>query len=339
MLVFGTQMHIVTFLFVCIELVILFYLIIYRLARPDDTAALLDIVLITLLLLYNITGGLLPDPKLPGSYFFQESIAYGTGFITPCYFPYYVYKGFGLKRMKFHAFKGVLFFLVLPYFLFVFLFFLTANLNTAKNLLFIPVLYALWVLYAVWKAIHFKYSVQQNKRKSKEEVAVLFISLTPWVGLPFIAYFNLSQAVEAITTNTGFLLLLAFHLKRNVEQLREEHLRLIESEKNLLSWNERLQQEVDKRTRELEKISAEERLIKNCKAYSLTNRETEIAQLICNGVIYKQIAETLFIAEKTVAKHAQNIFEKVGVNNKLELCNKLEKHIKVNATKLKSIEK
>jgi DNA-binding CsgD family transcriptional regulator len=339
MLVFGTQMHIVTFLFVCIELVILFYLIIYRLARPDDTAALLDIILIALLLTYNITGGLLPDPNLPGSYFIQESIAYGTGFITPCYFPFYVYKGFGLKKMKFHAFKGVFFFLMLPYFTFVFIFFLTGNLNTAKNLLFIPVLYALWVLYAVWQAIHFKYSVQQNKRKSTEEVIVLFISLTPWVGLPFIAYFDLSQAVEAITTNTGFLLLLGFHLKRNVEQIRDEHSRLIESEKNLLNWNERLQQEVDKRTKELEKISAEERLIKNCKAYCLTNRETEIAQLICNGVTYKQIAETLFIAERTVAKHAQNIFEKVSVNNKLELCNKLEKHIKVNATKPEFIEK
>jgi DNA-binding CsgD family transcriptional regulator len=339
MLVFGTQMHIVTFLFVCIELVILFYLIIYRLARPDDTAALLNIVLITLLLIYNITGGLLPDPNLPGSYFIQESIAYGTGFITPCYFPFYVFKGFELKKMKFHASKGVFFFLVLPYSLFICIFFLTGDLNTAKNLLFIPVLYALWVLYSVWKAIRFKYSVQRNKRKSREEVIVLFISLTPWVGLPFIAYFNLSQAVEAVTTNTGFLLLLAFHLKRNIEQLRVEHLRLIESEKNLLNWNERLQQEVDKRTKELEKISAEERLIKNCKAYSLTNRETEIVQFVCNGRTYKQIAETLFIAEKTVAKHAQNIFEKVGVNNKIELCNKLEKHIKVNANELKFIEK
>lgn len=337
MLVFGTQMHIVTFLFVCIEIVILFYLVIYRLARPDDTAASLDIVLIILLLIYNITGGLLPDTNLPGSYFAQESIAYGTGFITPCYFPYYVFKGFELQKMRFHAFKGVLFFLVLPYFLFVFIFFLTGNLDVAKNLLIIPVLYALSVLLAVWKAIRFKYSVQQNKRKSREETIVLFISLTPWVGLPFIAYFNLSQAAEAVTTNTGFLLLLAFHLKRNVERLREEHSRLIESEKNLLNWNERLQQEVDRRTMELEQISAEERLNKNCKAYSLTNRETEIAKLICKGFSYKQIANALFIAEKTVAKHIQNIFDKVRVNNRFELCNKLEKHIEFDRSNLKII--
>ena len=36
MLIPGTQMHIATFLFVCIEIVIFFYLVIYRLARPDD---------------------------------------------------------------------------------------------------------------------------------------------------------------------------------------------------------------------------------------------------------------------------------------------------------------
>jgi len=327
MLVFGTQMHIVTFLFVCIEIVILSYLVIYSLARPDDTTASLNVVLIILLLIYNITGGLLPDPNLPGSYLLQEGIAYGTGFITPCYFPYYVFKGLGLKKMKFHAFKGVFLFLVFPYFLFLLIFFLTQNIYVAKNVLIIPVGYALWVLYSVWKAIRFKYSNQLNNKKLKEEIIVLFISLIPWVGLPFIAYFNLSQAVEAVTTNTGFLLLLALHLKRNVEQLRDEHVRLVESEKTLRNWNEKLQQEVDKRTKELERVTAEERVIKNCKLYRLTARETEIALLIYKGVTYKEIAETLFIAERTVAKHAQNIFEKARINNKIELCRRLEVQI------------
>jgi len=42
------------------------------------------------------------------------------------------------------------------------------------------------------------------------------------------------------------------------------------------------------------------------------------------GVRYKAIAQTLFISEKTVSKHIQNIFEKVGVTNKVELINKLK---------------
>src|SRR5688572_19017607 len=107
MLLPGTEMHIVTFGFVCIEIVIFFYLVIYKLARPDDKTALLNIFLIFLLITYNVMGGLLPDPKLPGSEFIQLVIAYFTGFITPCYFPYYVYKAFGLEKMNFHAYKGV----------------------------------------------------------------------------------------------------------------------------------------------------------------------------------------------------------------------------------------
>jgi DNA-binding NarL/FixJ family response regulator len=56
----------------------------------------------------------------------------------------------------------------------------------------------------------------------------------------------------------------------------------------------------------------------------LSAREKEVAELICRGLKYKAIADTLFIAERIVTKHAQNIFEKVNVSNKIELSNKLE---------------
>ena len=72
MLLPGTQMYIITFIFVSIELVIFFYLLIYKLARPDDKTTVLNIVLIFLLITYNVTGGLLPDPNLPGSVFIQR---------------------------------------------------------------------------------------------------------------------------------------------------------------------------------------------------------------------------------------------------------------------------
>ncbi len=323
MLLPGTEMHWVTFGFVCVELVIFFYLLIHRFARPDNRTISLDISLIALLLVYNITGGLLPDPNLPGSFFFQECIAYATGFITPAYFPYYVYKAFGLEKMEFHAKRGVLYFLVLPYFLFVTVFAIGNDLNYAKSILIIPVVYALWVLVSLQKSIRFKYRNVHNSGDVKEETGVLYFSLTPWVGLPFITYFNLSQSVEATVTNTGFLLLLALHIKQHVEQVKTEHRRLIVSEMQLLTWNEQLHEEVDKRTKELERISTEERIMQNCHIYRLTGREKEIVLFICRGNSYRQIAEALFIAERTVTKHVQNIFDKVKVSNKLELLNKL----------------
>ena len=238
MLLPGTQMHIVTFIFVCIEIVIFFYLVIYRLARPDYKTSLLNIVLIFLLLFYNIASGLLPDPNLPGSYFFQEVIAYAAGFIAPCYFPYYVYKGFDLKKMKFHAYCGVFLCLMLPFFVFVIVFAVSNKLDTAKNLLILPVLYAVWVIYSLVKAIRYKYHDDFHTNEAKEELIVLFLSLTPWVGLPVIVYFNLRQPVEATVTNTGFLLLFSLQVKRHIKNIRKQHQRLIDSEKRLQNWNE-----------------------------------------------------------------------------------------------------
>ena len=255
MLIDGTQMHVVTFIFVCIEIVIFFYLAIYKLARPDDKTATLNIILIFLLLVYNITGGLLPDPNLPGSYFSQEVIAYSTGFIVPCYFPYYVYKAFDLEKMRFHAYKGIYMCLVLPYLLFVTAFAASDNLAIAKNLLILPVTYAGWVNFSLYQAIRHKYKNDFSTKESKEEITVLFFSLTPWIGLPVIAYFDLGQAIEAMVTNSGFLLLLALQVKNHIRQLRIEHQRLIDSEQKLLNWNTSLQKEVDKRTKELERIN------------------------------------------------------------------------------------
>lgn len=47
----------------------------------------------------------------------------------------------------------------------------------------------------------------------------------------------------------------------------------------------------------------------------------EIANLVCEGLKYKEIADKPFISERTVIKHVQNIFEKCGVTNKIELIN------------------
>lgn len=317
-------MHLITFLFICIETVVLFYLVIYRLSRSDDKNTFLNIVLVTLLIVYNLTGGLLPDKNLPGSYYLQESIAYATGFITPCYFPYYVYHAFDLRKMRFHAYRGVYLFLIIPYLAFVILFLITRRIDAAKQLLIIPTAYALSVILTLIKAVRFKYNGSFATTAAREEMSISFISLTPWVGLPVIDYYNLGQDVEATTTNTGFLLLLALQLKQHIVRLKTEHQRLIESEEKLLKWNEQLQEEVNRRTQQLENLSREDRLSQNCKRFRFTTREIEIALLVYKGYSHKQIAEILFIAERTVAKHVQNIFEKAQVSNRLELSRKLD---------------
>jgi len=255
MLVFGTQMHIVTFIFVSIEIVIFFYLLIFRLARPHDKITNLNLILIFLLLAYNVSGGLLPDEKLPGSYFTQEIIAYATGFITPCFFPYYVYKAFNLHKMEFHAHKGIFMFLILPYILFVLIFWYSNDLKYAQNLLIIPVLYAAWVIVSLIKAIRYKYNNDFSSIAAKQETVVLLFSITPWIGLPIITYFEMGQSIEAVVTNVGFLLLFGLQVNRDIIQMRIEHEQLMDSEQRLRQWNTDLQDEVEKRTKELERIN------------------------------------------------------------------------------------
>lgn len=301
MLLPGTQMHIITFIFVSIELVIFFYLIIYKLSRPDDKNAFLNLVLIALLIIYNVSGGLLPDPNLPGSFFTQEIIAYGTGFITPCFFPYYVYKAFGLEKMKFHVFKGVALCLLLPYLLFVAVYAATNNLDTAKILLIVPVVYALWIIYSLTKAIKYKYGNILKSNESKEEAAVLFFSITPWIGLPVVAYFDLSQDAEALITNPGFLLLLALQVNRHIKQFRTEHQRLIDSELCLLNWNANLQDEVEKRTRELERANEQ-------KANAFINliHETKTPLTLVNNYLEEYINKYGSVEELDIIKGGIN---------------------------------
>jgi signal transduction histidine kinase/DNA-binding NarL/FixJ family response regulator len=307
MLLPGTQMHIITFLFVCIEVVILCYLLIYRLARPDDKTAYLNIILIFLLVVYNVTGGLLPDENLPGSYFIQMAIAYATGFITPCYFPYYVYKAFGLEKMKFHAYKGVFFFLISPYILFVIVFSFSKDINFAKDLLILPVVYALWVIFSLAKALRYKHNGDFSSKEAKEEVTVLFLSLTPWVGLPVIDFLNLGQGIEASITNIGFLLLFALQLKGHIAGLRTEHERLVTTEQQLLNWNTTLQDEVAKRTNDLEKINEQRTNTFVNLAHETKTPLTLITNYLDEYLYKNEQSEELLVVKKSIDKLTSDI--------------------------------
>ncbi|MEZ5366672.1 MAG: response regulator transcription factor [Bryobacterales bacterium] len=51
----------------------------------------------------------------------------------------------------------------------------------------------------------------------------------------------------------------------------------------------------------------------------LSNREREIVALVAQGFKNKEIAERMFISEQTVKNHLHNIFDKLGVSDRLEL--------------------
>ncbi|HET9286209.1 MAG TPA: response regulator transcription factor, partial [Gaiella sp.] len=51
----------------------------------------------------------------------------------------------------------------------------------------------------------------------------------------------------------------------------------------------------------------------------LTPRELEVLKLIAEANTSKQIADALFISVKTVDRHRQNILDKLGMRDRVEL--------------------
>lgn len=61
-------------------------------------------------------------------------------------------------------------------------------------------------------------------------------------------------------------------------------------------------------------------------SYHLSKREIDVAELLFSGLKNSEIADKLFISEITVKKHLQNIYNKVEVNNRTSLINKMLTH-------------
>lgn len=55
------------------------------------------------------------------------------------------------------------------------------------------------------------------------------------------------------------------------------------------------------------------------KTFGLTGRELDVVSTIVSGFTNREIAEKFSISEQTVKHHLRNIFDKVGVSNRLEL--------------------
>jgi DNA-binding NarL/FixJ family response regulator len=58
---------------------------------------------------------------------------------------------------------------------------------------------------------------------------------------------------------------------------------------------------------------------KNRERNPLSQREREIVSLVAQGYKNREMAEKMFISEQTVKNHLHNIFDKLGVSDRLEL--------------------
>lgn len=241
----GTEMHVITFVFSALEIVIFFYQLIFFISRPTDKSRLRYLILLFLLIIYNVVGGLLPDSNIDIPVQLQNCFSYSTGFLMAAYFPYYFYKGFELKDLRFHTYYGWYIYLLFPYVLFIYLYYKTDDLEYAAKIgMSIPIVYSLILFYSITKSVIRKY--KENKGKSDVmEMVGLYIAYSSWFGVPIVTYFQSSQAYEYLCSNTGFFVMTVLFVRKTVHQQRYEYNKLQE-------LNDSLTEKVKERTRQLE---------------------------------------------------------------------------------------
>ena len=64
--------------------------------------------------------------------------------------------------------------------------------------------------------------------------------------------------------------------------------------------------------------TSEERILRLGTDYRLSERELEIAQLLCRGKNNNDIAAQLFLSPNTVKVHTSNLYKKLGVKNRVQ---------------------
>jgi DNA-binding NarL/FixJ family response regulator len=122
----------------------------------------------------------------------------------------------------------------------------------------------------------------------------------------FTVYENDDKVLQALQAGaTGYLL------------KRTEPGRIIESIKELNQGGSPMSSNI---ARKVLNIFLHEKKV--TKKEILSNRENEVLELLAGGLLYKEIAERLFIGHGTVRQHIHNIYEKLHVQNRTEAVNK-----------------
>ncbi|HTK21056.1 MAG TPA: helix-turn-helix transcriptional regulator [Mucilaginibacter sp.] len=272
--------------------------------RPEDKARFYYLILLVLLLFYNVTGGLFPDQSISIPIPIQEMVAYGSGFLMASYFPFYFYKAFDLKSLRWHALYGVPLFLLGPYIVFFIIdYALHGNLDEDLEYgMIAPFIYALVLLWVMFRAIHKQHKTDRDKKQYLEEIA-MYVAISPWAALALFGFIEQSQLVEVLCTNTGIIAITCLFIWKSIKKARLEYRRIL-----------KLQMEG----------SSTGILKENIKRYNLTKMEAAIVELLLKGLSNKEIADQLHISEETVKKHVYNIFRKTKVKNRNALFIKLQ---------------
>ena len=225
-----------------------------------------------------------------------------SAIIFAIYFIHYIYQEFHVIPFKYFTVQSVISYLCFLFlFLFIIPYWITKNINLTRKF-FVTIPFILAVVFTFKMAKELSKILRDNKSQSKNPIKNHFrtriiaanFGLISLLMLPIIVFFGDNQAIQHSFTNVGFFVMSYAYIKNHV-------------------YKQRLENETLSYLKKSEKEFKRENLLIQ---YHLTTKEMEIATLILQNHKYKKIADMVYIAEKTVSKHASNIFKKTQVKNK-----------------------
>lgn len=148
------------------------------------------------------------------------------------------------------------------------------------------------------------------------------------INLPGMSGIDCIRSIKQKCPSTQFMMFTVYENDEKVLQAlqagaagyllkRTDPLRIIESIKELNQGGSPMSSSI---ARKVLNIFIHEK--KRTKKEILSNRENEVLELLADGLLYKEIAERLFISHGTVRQHIHNIYEKLHVSNRTEAVNK-----------------
>ncbi|EHQ24620.1 helix-turn-helix transcriptional regulator [Mucilaginibacter paludis] len=300
--ILGTQMHWLTAVLIGVETILFFVQLFHFLNRPGDRQRLWYLLLLGLLIKFNISNGLLPDPSWGMDLRVQYMIAYGFAYLMGAYIPFYFYKVYRLEGLRFYATWGVGLFTLLPYLVFdVVAYALNNDLVGDRELgVLVPAAYGLIVLAVMLRAIISKFRATGKRRQFRCELLV-WAAIVPWEAMSVFAFYPVPQWVRIGLGNLGWLTITFLQLRNAIR----------------LSWHEH------QKLRGLHLEISREQLLLICRDQGLSERIADVAWLWAGGSSKQAIGDALFISRDTVKTHISKLYKTLEVNSLEELIRKL----------------
>jgi two-component system, NarL family, nitrate/nitrite response regulator NarL len=161
---------------------------------------------------------------------------------------------------------------------------------------------------------------RRQAREFRPEVAL--VELPPSVGLPLAQDLRRLSAIRVIALGCGDDREVLAWAERDVagcatldaplEFIRSAIKRVLDGKQ---AWSETATSVLVRNAVELARI----RRIADSRLYGLTGRESEVCELLAQGLSNKEIAGILHLQVPTVKNHVQHLFRKVGIRHREDL--------------------